>query len=651
MLPDSQQVRLTDLVSGAIWTAAVPARLEVMDLGCQRTEIIRHPPCRLTQGDGWVDCALTSDGLGVSAVVRFTLEQGEVVARIPTDRLTEGNREVALLDGVEVLPGLLSVGKDAPGHLVLPIRNGVICRPERHQRFSDRFLIYGEQKRWEDLPLLPCCGAVREPAQAALLAIVAAGDCDAECRVAVDGHVGGTTGFALRYRYTPIDPVDPIDRVLRIAPLRGKDAGYAGMGRRLYRHILQTTGRGTLADRAARNPQLRYAATAYTVKIFQAHKTMGSIDGTGEYRVWATFDQAAEQLAFLKRNGIERVWAQCVGWNPDGHDGCWPTRFPLDERLGGEAGFRRLVAAGKALGYMVCVHDNYLDHYKRSPEWDPDLCVGNLYGQPLKQGVWSGGQNHRGWGLALPNRMLGEPLRQIKHLGVEGVYYIDAMGMPLEVSYNPKHGDRRYRRACAEGQVRILREAEQVFGGSATEMGFLYLAAHTDSIATQLYPCAKVNYPLADQAVPLWNMALKGLIFCDAGMTHGVVFNGNPTEALARHLLELAETGVKPRVESSYVVPAWGAYPVEAYVDAMRAAHDLMLKRLEGTCLAALEDHAFVEGDPASGSHVTRSRFSDGTEVLCDFGRLRLEINGAPYALPALAGPRKWQPVGTRPTT
>lgn len=645
----SQQVRLTDLVSGMVWTAAVPARLEVMELGGQRTEVMTQPT-HLTQGDGWVDCSLSSDIFGVVAVVRFRLEQGELVIEIPTSRISETNSEIALLDGIQILPGLFSVGRNELGHLVLPLRNGALCRPELHQRISDRFLIYGEQRRWEDLPLLPCCGAVREKTQAALLGIVASGDCDAECRVDLDGHGAGSTGFALRYRYTPIDPVDPIDRVMRIVPLQGKDAGYAGMGRRMYRHILQVAGRGTLAERAERNPQLRYAATSYTVKIFQAHKAMGFVDGSGPYSVWTTFDQAAEQLSFLKRNGIERVWAQCVGWNPDGHDGAWPTRFPLDERLGGEAGFRRLLAAGKALGYSVCVHDNYLDNYKRSPDWDPDLCVWNVYGQPLKQGVWSGGLDHRGWGLALPERMLEGQLRKMKSLGIEGVYYIDAMGMPLEVSYNLKHGERRYRRACAEGQVRIMHAAEEVFGGSGTEMGFMYCAAHTDSIATQLYPCGHIaSLELADQFVPLWNMAMKGLIFYESGMTHGAAFAADPTKAMARHLLGLAETGVKPRVETSYVVPAWGAYPVEGYIDVMRAAHDLMLKRMVGTSMAALEDHAVLDGDPNEGTHVTQSRFSDGTEVLCDFEKLKLEINGEDYVLPEIAGGRKWGAVGTRP--
>jgi hypothetical protein len=598
-------------------------------------------------GDGWVDCELASDGLGVRAGVRFCLDQGELLVEVSSAGLAETNPQVALLAGIEILPGLLSVTPGAPGHLVLPLRSGALCRPELHQRLADRFLIYGEQKRWEDLPLLPCCGAVREKAQAALLAIVSRGDCDAECRVALDGHAGGTAGFALRYRYTPIDPVDPIDRLVRIVPLRGKDAGYAGMGRLMYRHILQMAGRGTLADRAERNPQLRYAASAYTVKIFHAHRTIGPVDGSGEYRVWATFDQAAEQLAFLKRHGIERVWAQCVGWNPDGHDGCWPTRFPVDKPLGGEAGFRRLVAAGKKLGYMMCMHDNYLDNYKRSPDWDPDLCVGNIYGQPLKQGVWSGGQDHRGWGLALPDDRLSGQMRKVKELGVDGVYYMDAMGMPLEISYNPKHGERRYRRACAEGQVRILRAAEDIFGGSGTEAGYLYCAAHTDSIASPWYPCAWLpRMELADQFVPLWNMAMKGLLFYESGMTHGAVFGQS---GMARHLLELAETGIKPRVETAYVSPGWGAYPVEAYIDAMQAADDLMLKKLVGVCLAGLEDHAFLDGDPAAGTQVTRSRFSDGTEVICDYGKIRLEINGKPYPLPDITGGRKMAPLGSRP--
>jgi hypothetical protein len=245
---------------------------------------------------------------------------------------------------------------------------------------------------------------------------------------------------------------------------------------------------------------------------------------------------------------------------------------------------------------------------------------------------------------------LRDQLLKMKDLGVDGVYYIDAMGMPLELSYNPKHGERRYRRACADGQVRILHTAEEIFGGSATEMGFLYCAAHVDSIATPVYPGLIVRArELADRQVPLSLLALKGLVSFESSQTHRYALQRPGWPSLSQHLLELAEVGIKPRVEFSYVVPGWGSYPVEAYISSIKAAYDLMLKRLESTCLAALDDHAFLEGDPSAKTHVTRSHYSDGTEVLCDFGRERLEINGEPYPLPKDKAKIQPEPVGTRP--
>ena len=54
----------------------------------------------------------------------------------------------------------------------------------------DRFMIYGEQPRWELLPTLPVC-AVRNPA-GGLMAIATGGAAETECHVATDGFDSDT---------------------------------------------------------------------------------------------------------------------------------------------------------------------------------------------------------------------------------------------------------------------------------------------------------------------------------------------------------------------------------------------------------------------------------------------------------------------------
>ncbi len=637
---------LADLETGTAWGPAPVAVLECLSRGEQLVAPVRGLIPELRQDGDYIELRYAAERPGVVLVVQLRLAGGELIVTVPSQRIEQTNHDAYLLYGVDILPGLMRTDADAPGHLVLPIRNGAVCYPERHQRLRDAFLVYGEQHRWWDMPMLPCCGAVRTTSQAALLAIAESGECDAQCRVDLDGHGAGKTWFSFRYRHTPIDPVDPIDRRLRIVPLRGKDAGYQGMGRYLWRWIPRYSGRPPMAERAKTCPKLAYAASAYTLKIFHAHKDI-THDGSGNYHVDTTFDQAIEQLRFLKAKGIERVWAQCVGWNLDGHDGCYPTRFPVDARLGGEPGFKRLLDAGRELGYQISVHDNYLDNYKRSPDWNSEDIVHTVYDELLCQGTWCGGQCHRSWADALPDSKLRCQLERVRDLGVDASYYIDAMGMPLELNYYPRYRDRGYRRACAEGIRRILSTAEDVFGSTGTEAGFLYVAAFTDSMGATYHSVDYDRNELADDLVPLWCMALRGHIFYSSQHLYAYAM-GPGGKGMVPRLLELAELGMVPRTETTYVFSPWGV-PVEAYADAIRMEYDLMLNRLEGLTFASLDDHRVVEGNPRQGNHVTESRYSNGTTIDCNWAEPSLTIDGEPWPLPTDWQLRPRGEIGHRP--
>ena len=629
---------VTDLHSGALWGPTPALTLHVLSLLLQRTEEIKTPDARISEANGGLSVTLSVDSqfFSVSATVQFTLENGELVATVPADRIEEKRPEIALLASVAVLPGLLRLSREIPGYFVLPYRTGALCYPERHSRFREEFMIYGEQKRWELMPMLPCCGAVQDKPQSALLVIAAEGDCDTLCQVETDGLGGGKARLAQRYRETPIDPVDWIDRVLRFVPRRGADAGYAGMGRRMHQFVLAKAGRGTLAARAAQNPDIAYAAEAFVLKIMHASKEIGPLDGSGPLHVYTTFAEAMTQLSGLKEAGIDRLMVQLTGWNLEGHDGCWPTRFPVEPSLGGADGLRRLIAHGQALGFQMQVHDNYLDLFRRSPWFDPALCVGSLYGGPLKRGCWAGGVNYSGWPLAYPDWLLGGQMREVHALGPRGIGYLDAMGMPLEVSYNQAHGEHRTRRACADGVNRVLRASREMYGSCGTENGYLYCVAESDYIGSPFVGAQDEPVSeLMDAEVPLWFMAVKGHVFSNLNDTFNAAidFGAPSSQTISGRMLRMAELGLLPRNEGVAVRGDWG-YPLEETVDAMRLEYDLVIRHLAGVGLAALEDHVLLEGDPAEGTQVTRSRFSNGLETLCDYKRSRLEINGREYPLP-----------------
>jgi len=79
------------------------------------------------------------------------VRDGELVVRMPMTEVYEDKPVTFRLFSVILLPGLMTTTAD----ILLPLRTGYLCRTTGKPRVRDRFLIYGEQPRWELLPLMP----------------------------------------------------------------------------------------------------------------------------------------------------------------------------------------------------------------------------------------------------------------------------------------------------------------------------------------------------------------------------------------------------------------------------------------------------------------------------------------------------------------
>ena len=160
-----------------------------------------------------------------------------------------------------------------------------------------------------------------------------------------------------------------------------------------------------------------------------------------------------------------------------------PRDFPSKQRVGGEAAFRRLIAAGHDLGYQMTVHDNYIDAYEASPDFDPEVVAVDPYGQMQVRGFWGGGPSYLLWPSAFQRKHLEDEMLRVKDLGIRGPYYLDGMGSPLYINYHPRH--RGTRSEHARGIDRLLKTARDLFGSSATENGFLYWRSRRISSPTR----------------------------------------------------------------------------------------------------------------------------------------------------------------------
>ena len=599
------QCSLADLESGLRWGPAPLLALHVHDKRLRRNDILSQ--------------------YSISAGLWIRLNGGELSVFCQPMELYENDRDLFRIFAIDILPGMMRA--QAGDSLVLPLTTGAACDPKGKPKVSDRFLIYGEQERWELLPLLPFCATYNKTA--GLMSLAIQGAADTVCSVNTDGKDGGDVGLGFSFRKKWHDPVDFQNREIRYLLLPATSSPECAIARRIRRHVMDDLGMRQLCERTKQSPELEYALSASIMKLFHGVQNdtgmlrlkhfPGKLQSSTSFDTMMTFAEAETRLSLLKHSGIERCLTWGVGWNPRGHDGMFPIRLPPDERLGGKSGFCSLLQTGALLGFHSSLHDNYIDAYRVSPGWDPEVVIHDEYFEPLICGLWGGGIQYRMWPLALSDHQLVDEMRRVMEYGVTGMYYIDAIGNPLEVNYHHRNGGPRSHHA--QGIVRILRTAQEVFGAVATECGYLYTAVAADCILgggnlsrvteTTCGPIAN----LCDRQVPIWELVLHGLVILGGSSCswraamQNILFGKHP----------LVEWTARP-----------GMFPVldDNMVKMLKADFDLLITRFGYLQMLEITEYREL------GKEVYLTKYSDGTEVHVDFMRGELHVNGESIMCP-----------------
>lgn len=608
---------------------------EVCDRMQERTDhLSQYKIMGIESGENVFHVSVRDGFRGVTIGIWLTMTiDGELSILVPPAEVEESKDDLYRVYSINVLPGLMAVDKD--GKMLIPVNTGVLCSPFGKPRIKDRFLIYGEQERWELVPTLPVCGM--QTPRGGLVVVATQGASDMYCEASTDGAGNGYVGMYPMFRRQWIDPVDWSQREIRISPLKPGEDMVVRTAKRLRRHVMDDLGKPTLRQRAEESPQCAYQQNAYTMKIFHGIQRQGIMMYGSEnrseellFKRTLTFADAERNFRMLKKAGIDRVYFQSVGWNPRGHDGAWPTDFPIEQRLGGEAALRKMIVTAKELGYQITTHLNCASSFFKSPDFNPDRVIHDIWGQPKVVGFWGGGIKSTHWGLSFPEGWIEDRMNKVKALGFNGMQYLDGIGNPLYINYHPVH--RGPRRDHAAGINRYLDIARSIFGGIETEMGFLYCALHADAIACggsdwHLSLC-KPEWPitaLLDQRVPVWQLALHDLITHESqnldwkDTMDCILFGKVPRDEWA------AEPGIMPILDSARIAK-------------LKARYDLCCDRFGHLVREEMTDWCKL----ADG--VEQTRYSDGTEVTADFAKQELFVDGkligVPKALKQMALPK-----------
>ncbi len=87
--------------------------------------------------------------------------------------------------------------------------------------------------------------------------------------------------------------------------------------------------------------------------------------------IWGgRYADIARKLEALHDAGLRDLAVIVHDWQRSGYDNALPAHYPAAEDKGGEPGMRALKAAGKRLGYLVALHENYVDYYPNFEGFD-----------------------------------------------------------------------------------------------------------------------------------------------------------------------------------------------------------------------------------------------------------------------------------------
>lgn len=294
------------------------------------------------------------------------------------------------------------------------------------------------------------------------------------------------------------------------------DADYNDMAK-AERKIRAERGELRTLEEKCRAPQVEYARKHPLVRIRMGWKPSPSPEpfqteeNEPEMYVACDFARVREIADEMKRQGVEGVELQLVGWNRSGHDGRYPQLFPADPRLGGDEGFRQTIEYVKKLGYRISTHTNRQDAYTIADTFDWEDIVITKEGERFQKGQWGGGNCFR----ICPAKQLKNAKRDLPALAAyreNGIHYTDVTSVILpDICYSEDHPS-----TLSDGIRHIQTLMEYIrglFGAFSSEGCFDFSLKELDF---GLYACfgtiGAEQTPLCDRCLPLFEVAYHGYV-------------------------------------------------------------------------------------------------------------------------------------------
>jgi hypothetical protein len=202
-----------------------------------------------------------------------------------------------------------------------------------------------------------------------------------------------------------------------------------------------------------------------------------------------------------------------VGWNHEGHDGRYPSRFPVNPIEGGEKAFRELIEWGQEEGIIISVHDNIYDSHEIGEDFRRDELIVLRDGSEWRNIPWGGGLTYKLCPICVP-RLVERDFPKMKAMGINGNYYLDAVAAFFPC-HSPVHPANRGEFIAA--MRKVFTYTRNLFGTLSLEVPYgayfdLMDGVYTDDSIMGLDQFTDFRKNFIDEVVPFLPVALHNSI-------------------------------------------------------------------------------------------------------------------------------------------
>jgi len=430
-----------------------------------------------------------------------------------------------------------------------------------------------------------------------------------------------------RFLLKDIQPYE--DFKIEFHPIAKPDATYADVAK-IYREFQIRRGEiQPLREKVKTRPELKYAVESIEIRLRMAWKPVPSpvpeqnAENEPEVKPVITWDRFREIVDEFDRQGLKNAELCLVGWNVGGHDGRYPQIFPSEPKLGGDEKMKEAIRYAREHGFQTVCHTNYSDAYHAASIgglWDENYLLTMADGTHYTRTTYGGGQMWFTCPECMYKRFLKSDFARLKEFGFRGLHYIDVYStVNPRTCWSKEHPETK--EDFARWTNQIFADAQESFGGFASEGGYDYAIRHLDyALYLSFFQPGKSKFHAFVKAhVPFWNLVYHGFVLSSP---YRATTNYTAKDPATR--LKMLEFAGRPMFYFNAHFQtgpntSWGTDLTCETDEVLRESVKKMKEGADEYAKLVHLQYETMENHEILAEGVTRTTFSDGTRITCNY--------------------------------